>query len=351
MSDVSIPVIILNWNGIDDTIECISSLSRQSFKKFHVYLIDNNSTDGSQETLLDLYSQTSWIKLIFNEKNIGFTKGNNRIMSKILQEEKPPPYIILLNNDTIQKEDWIENIIKSARDNKAHVVSSKMIDYYNRDIMDNAGHFMLNTGEIISIGHQEPVNNFNESFENIGACGGAALYSTSMLIEIGVFDEYFDTGYEDAELGLRAYILGYKCWYEPKAIVFHKMGQSIKKVFNENYVHKIHRSIWYTYFKLMPITIMVITLPSFLFKYFCMLIINLVFAKRYFLKLMLIPLYKVLKQDIGLLKTKRRDVFNNHKSISHFKILKRQTFFLAFDIKRFISYYILRNRKIFEKYN
>jgi len=176
--------------------------------------------------------------------------------------------VLLLNNDAFAEPDWIENILKTANNTNAGMIASKMIQYFKPHVLDNAGHMILNTAEIIPLGHGNAADKFNFAFENFGACGGACLYNIEMLNHIGIFDNNFTTGYEDAELGARAIVCGYTCLYEPSAIVFHKGSQSLKKIMNEAYLTQIQRNIFYTYFKLMPALVIILNIPIIFFKYF-----------------------------------------------------------------------------------
>ena len=235
---MTIPIIILNWNGIEDTIACIDSVMQQTYASFEIYLVDNGSESEEVARLKSLYGNMDKIHLICNPTNLGFAQGNNEVMTSILKGNEVPKYIALLNNDTEVEPTWLEELIATANSQNASMVSSKLVNFFDRSVMDNAGHLMMNTGEIIPVGSNEPVENHCKIKENIGACGGAALYATDMLENIGLFDDFFKTGYEDAELGLRAHLLGYKTVYAPKAIVYHKVSQSIKKIFDYDFVLK-----------------------------------------------------------------------------------------------------------------
>jgi len=344
-----IPVIVLNWNGLDDTLECMEVLLKQTYPDFHVFLIDNGSDHNDAQTLQENFGKNDKVSIIANAQNLGFTKGNNRIMEMILKDHPDVEYIALLNNDTKVEVEWLSNLVKSAKSNGASMVSSKMIDYFNPNIMDNAGHQMLNTSEIIPYGHREPIENYNSVFENVGSCAGATLYSTKMLRQIGVFDEYFDTGYEDAEIGVRATVLGYKCIFEPSARVLHKISQSTNKIRDYEYVLKIQLNIFYTYFKLMPLTVLLVNLPSFLFKYGSVFLIDIVFYRPFFLRIMSDAFYRTFFKERKKILASRRAFFNKHKPISAWQILRKQTFFLFFDIRRFIKFMVLRKPTDFER--
>lgn len=347
----NIPIIILNWNGLDDTLECIPSVLAQSYPNFHIYLVDNGSRPEQVQPLIEIYGAQDKLTLIQNQENQGFTRGNNVIMKKLLAEDPDLEYIALLNNDTKVHEDWLQELVNCAKSQQASIVSSKMINYFYPHIMDNAGHKMLNTGEILPIAHAEPIERYETSFENIGSCAGATLYEAAMLRKIGIFDEYFNTGYEDAELGLRATVTGYKCVFAPKAIVWHKVSQSINKIRDFKYTLKIQVDIFYTCLKLLPTTVLIIHFIPFVMKILMVLVIDVVFRRWKFLKVMLYAFYEILVTDRKIIAANRRKFYQQHQAISSFKIMKHLEFFLLFDIRRFKKYIIEGETMVFEKYD
>lgn len=346
----TIPIIVLNWFGIEDTLECMESLWRQTHQGFIVYLVDNGSDERNVELLKKNFGAHPKVHLILNQENLGFTRGNNVIMQQLVQSAQNYEYIALLNNDTEVHPDWLAEMLACAEKTKADIVTSKMVNYFKRSRMDNAGHLMLNTAEIIPLGHMEPVGNFEAEFENIGSCAGATLYSTEMLRKIGVFDEYFDTGYEDAEIGVRAVVTGHRSVFAPKAIVYHKISQSVGKVRDYKYLRKIQLNIFYTYFKLMPAGVLWANAPSFFFKYGAILVIDIVFLRIRFLKIMCDSIYRTLFLEREKILESRKAFHASNHTISSWQILRKQEFFLWFDIKRFWKYIILRQPTTFEKY-
>ena len=311
--------------------------------------MDNLSTDGSPEILKKEYADHPKISLIFNQENIGFTKANNAIFKLVLNQKIPPTYIALLNNDTVVEPDWLNNLVSSAQKNDAAIVSSKMIDFYDRTRMDNAGHLMLNTGEILPIGHNELIEKYDKVFENIGACAGACLYTSSMLEKIGIFDEYFVTGYEDAEFGVRATMSGYKCIFEPSAVVYHKMGQSIKKVFNYRYAVEIQKKVLFTYLKLMPTASLIINLPFVLFRYLAIILVQIIFWRPIYIKIVFQSIKEVLVDDLKKVRIARKN-FRQKQELSSLAITKKQTFFLTNNLKRFYHYFIQKKQSAFDAY-
>jgi len=348
---LTIPIIILNWNGLADTLECMASIEKQTYKNIFVYLVDNGSEGEENRSILkERFADKNWVRLIFNAKNLGFTKGNNEVLRQHILPNQHYKYVLLLNNDTVQEEDWVEQLVRSADENEAHIVSTKLINYFDRTRMDNAGHQMLNTGEILPIGFDAPVEQFNTAFENMGACAGAGLYDVKMLRKIGVFDEYFSTGYEDAEIGVRANILGYKTIYEPKAIVYHKISQSVSKIWNYEYVRQIQVNIYYTYLKLMPLGGLLLNLPFALFKFFAVLLFSLVTFRFKVFRVYLHAHYAVLfKEGRNILKN-RQQFIKTQCPRNTIDFLRKMRFFLWFDLQRAWEFALLRGKVVFEKW-
>jgi len=343
------PIIIINWNGIKDTLECIESVLSLKKVDYHIHLIDNNSDNDEGEQLKECYHLNQRITCHLYSKNYGFTKAHIKIWEEILTHQSCE-YIALLNNDTVVDENWLFELIKSAKQNDAQVISSKMINYYNRSIMDNAGHFMINTGEIMPIGHGEPIENYTETIENMGACAGACLYQKSMIEQIGFFDPYFSTGYEDAEYGLRAVISKFSCIYAPDALVYHKMGQSIKKIFSESYSLMIQTSIIYSYFKLMPITKIIYDTPSLIVKYFSMVIIDIIFLRTKYLRILFKAWFNIWRIR-NTIRQNRKNFFETVKHVSSFLNLKKKiSWFFPFDVRRFFKLIIHQELSNIDRY-
>ncbi len=332
-----IPIIIVNWNGYNDTIECIQSTLNTSDVQYHIHLIDNGSDNNEGQLLEKEYLHNPNVTVHLYDHNYGFTGAHLEIWDQVLSLQTYN-YIALLNNDTTVEESWLSELLKTAEEKKCGIVSAKMIQYFDRTVMDNAGHKMLNTGEILPIGYGESIESYTQPFKNMGGCGGAVLYSTRMLRHIGFFDDHFTTGYEDAELGLRAIVSGYGCWFCPNSIVYHKGGQSIKKIFNEEYSTSIFTAILYSYFKNLSFIDIISNLPFLLFKYSCMLIIDIAFMRWSYLKIMLKSIKRT-HDDRLLIRQKRRHVRRANNWIT-----PKFKFFLWFDIKRFISIFIRNNR-------
>lgn len=345
---LTIPIIIVNWNGIEDTEECLDSLWNQTYQDFEVYLVDNGSEEKEILQLQEKFGNNEKINLLLNNENLGFTKACNKMFPTLIKTGNYK-YIALLNNDTVVERDWLKTLLQCAEEHNADMVSSRMVNYYQRDRLDNAGHFMLNTGEIMPLGYNMPVDTFSTVIKNSGACAGACLYSVKMIEKIGFFDEYFHTGYEDAEYGLRALLTGHKLLLEPKAVVYHKMSKSINKIRDLNYMVQLQRNIFYTYLKLLPLPVILFNVVFIIFRTVVVLCLFAIFLRLRYIKIYYKAFHHLIFNDLHFIRENRKAFFKRHKTISFQKIINSQQFFLWDNIKRFFRYFIKGERTIFEK--
>lgn len=341
------PIIVLNWNGFDDTVECIDGLLRQTYTNYVVHLIDNGSDSDDFDRLSDRYGYESKIRIRANADNLGFTRGVNQELQSILRQEPRPGEVALLNNDAVPAPDWLENLLLARASSGREVIASRMVSYHQHDQLDNAGHIWLDTGEILPRGPGQPTQSFDEPADLVGACAGAALYSTHLIGEIGLFDPFFQTGYEDAEFGLRAFLAGYPTRYEPKAVVFHKISQSVDKIRSPAYAVKIQTNINYTYLKLAPVTLMIANGPFIAIKTIGVILVAALTLRR-----------RIIYAHVhALIETVRslRTIKNNRRSVAHLRripvasALAVQVFFLPRYLDYFRRFILTGKKTVFEK--
>ena len=344
--NLHIPVIVLNWNGLDDTVRCLEHLKKQSFNNFQIHLIDNNSERAQRDKLINLYESDSQVTLYLNERNEGFARAHNQVMVNLI-ESGNYKYIALLNNDAFARQDWLRNLVDLAEREALDMVGSLMIQNSNEQRVDNFGHNLLNTMELLPLYHNKEVTFIKNDEYTFGACAGAALYKVEMLREIGLFDVFFDTGYEDAELGMRAKVLGYKLKSCAKAVVSHVGSSSINKIKDEAYVTKTQINIFYSYLKVMPWAIVVFNLPFIIFKYCLVVLINIFFGRHTFRRVLANAVKFTCKKDSPW-KAAREKFQSKYKLKSYFYIQKNMTFFLFYDIHRFIELFKRNSKNYFE---
>jgi GT2 family glycosyltransferase len=214
-------VIIPNWNGKRFLEECIDSLKGQTFQNFETILVDNGSIDDSVEFAAKCYGD--FIRIIRNDKNLGFTGGNN-----VGIQASKGEYIVLLNNDTWADPRWLEELARATRfDPPIGMWGSKVRSYYQRNRIEGVGELIYWDGLCRARGQYEQDHGRYDAMEEIlfpPGCG--AMYRKSLFDGIGLFDEDFFAYADDSEIGIRARLAGWKCLYVPAAIVYHKNSGS-----------------------------------------------------------------------------------------------------------------------------
>lgn len=258
-----IDIVIPNYNGNKYLKECIDSLYTQTYSNFRIIIIDNASTDSNYKWLND-YKNLTFKRL---DKNYGFDRAVNEGI-KLSDSE----YIVLLNNDTVAKDNWLEELIKCIeKDKNIFSVCSKMIRYDNKNLIDDAGDEYNILGWGYKRGDGQPINKYNKTEEVFSSCAGAAIYRRSILDEIGYFDEHFFAYMEDIDISYRAKIHGYKNIYCADAQIYHIGSATSGSRYNSFKVKLAARNNVYVPYKNMPILQLIINLPflvlGFLVKY------------------------------------------------------------------------------------
>lgn len=251
-----IDIVIQNYNGNKYLKECIDSLYIQTYFNFRVIIIDNASTDSDYKWL-DQYKNIVFKRL---DKNYGFDKAVNEGI-KLSNTE----YIVLLNNDTVAKKDWLENLINCIKsDEKIFSACSKMIRYDDKNIIDDAGDEYNVLGWGYKIGDGQHITSYTNTKEVFSSCAGAAIYRRSILDEIGYFDEQFFAYMEDIDISYRAKIHGYKNIYCADAHIYHIGSATSGSKYNAFKVKLAARNNVYVPYKNMPIIQLIINLPFFI---------------------------------------------------------------------------------------
>jgi len=215
-------VIVVNWNRKDLLRACLTSLRRQAGVAFEVILVDNGSADGSPDMAEREFAAT----VIRNRENRGFCAANNQGIARARGE-----FIALLNNDAEAEPGWLPALLRACTSaSDVGMAASKILVWENPRVIDKAGHLIFPDGQNRGRGSGMPdLGQFDREEEVLWPDGCAALYRKEMLDQIGGFDEDFFAYGDDAELGLRARIAGWRCIYTPLAVVRHHRGATLGK--------------------------------------------------------------------------------------------------------------------------
>ena len=250
---MKVSIVIPNYNGDKYLRECIDSIVGQGYQDYEIIVIDNDSEDSDYIWLKE-YDNVLFKRL---DKNYGFSRAVNEGIYRARGE-----YVLLLNNDTVAEESFIQNLVEAIEeDSKIFAVSSKMINYHDKSIIDDAGDEYTLLGWTLKRGDGRSVKEYTKSCKVFSACAGAALYRKEIFDKIGVFDESFFAYMEDVDISYRARIAGYYNVYCPKAKVYHIGSATSGSKYNAFKVRLAARNNLYVAYKNMPFPQLVINMP------------------------------------------------------------------------------------------
>ena len=247
-------VVIPNFNGIAFLDSVLASLEGQTLSNFEVILVDNGSTDGSCSFVTANYP---WVHLIELSENFGFCGAVNAGI-----RAAKAPYVLLLNNDTEVKEDFVEEMLAAIRRHKnAFSCGARMVQYHDRDRLDDVGNYYCALGWSFARGRGKDIHAYETEDKIFSACAGAAIYRKKIIEKIGYFDEEHFAYLEDTDIGYRARIYGYENWYAPKAIVYHVGSGTSGSRYNQFKTRYSSRNNIYLIYKNMPLLQIILNLP------------------------------------------------------------------------------------------
>lgn len=234
---LKVSVIILNWNGENDTIECINSLINQVDVELDILVIDNGS---KKESVSKIERKFPKINVIKSESNLGYCGGMN--LGIRLAIKKDAKFLLLLNNDTVADKNFVKTLLKNFE--KDVGVVGPIIYYY--DDPDKIWSFGGKISPIIleltrSHEHQKeiPTKPFDRDF----ITGCAMLVKREVFEKVGVFDErFFPAYYEDLDFCFRVRKAGYKIILDPTSFLWHKVSKSSNGSESENLIFLVARN-------------------------------------------------------------------------------------------------------------
>lgn len=245
-------VIIINWNGVDDTRDCVKSLLNDGCIK--EIIVWDNGSQVNEARILDLEFKKN-IRIVRSRKNIGFAEANNRAV-KISKGE----IVILLNNDTIVTRNWlvpIEEIFSKKEDIAA--IQPKILNWYNKKLFDYAGAcggFLDKLGYPFTRGRvflnlESDHGQYDTNIEVDWVSGACFAIRKNDYLGLGGLDKHFFAYMEEIDLCWRLTTSDRKLLCCPKSVIYHKGCRSWKKrLFKKKYLE--HRNNLILLFKNVP---------------------------------------------------------------------------------------------------
>ena len=223
-----VSIVILNWNGLADTLECLGSLETLDYPNLEVIIVDNDSSDSSEEVLRRRYPQHI---IIQSGANLGFAGGTNVGLRYAL--EHGADYAWLLNNDTLVEPDALTQLVKRMQEKPgAGLCGSTLVYHHDRNKIQAYGGATYNkwlstskhVGQDVPRHHTVDVEEVEAQLDYL--VGASCLVSRPFLEEVGLMSEDYFLYFEEVDWATRAkgrYTLA----FAPKSVIYHKEGSSI----------------------------------------------------------------------------------------------------------------------------
>ena len=224
MNDMTVNIIVLNWNQKKLSLECLNSLQKTTYKNKRIVFVDNGSDDGSVDAVQNLFPK---VEIIRSEKNLGYAGGNN---FGFKSTKNKADYTIFINNDTYVDPSFIEPLIYEF-ENKPSTVQTvpKIFFADNKKLIWYAGGNVNLT--FAQISHRGIRSKDNEKYNHIRQVGYATgccfCIRTSDFAALGMFDENFQMYGEDVDLSLKVRRSGGNITFIPKSKIWHHISSSI----------------------------------------------------------------------------------------------------------------------------
>jgi GT2 family glycosyltransferase len=251
-----VTVVIVNWNGEKFLEHCLLALQEQTVAPNEIILVDNASTDTS----LEIVKRFPSVRLLAQDENLGFARGNNLAIRASATESE---WIVLLNPDAYVEPRWLEALLSAACDYPDFdVFGSKLVNATDPTLLDGAGDVYHVSGLVWRMGHGAKISAFSESMcEIFSPCAAAAMYRRNALLELNGFDEDYFCYVEDVDLGFRLRLAGFRCLYVPLSVAHHVGSGTTGGQHSDFSTYYGHRNLVWTFVKDMPGIMFLVLLP------------------------------------------------------------------------------------------
>ncbi len=221
----SVAIIILNWNGLEVTLECIDSIMKINYKNCSIVLVDNGSDSFPDNNFFKKYKKLQVVRL---KSNLGFAEANN-IGIDYAQKSVLPDYFLFLNNDTVVSPNFLSELICEAESNsKIGIVGPKI--YYWTDktkIWFDGGKIDFVHGPFLHMHQLETDTRENSKITRVDYINGCCMLVKKQVIEkIGKWDKDYFAYVEDIDFNIRSSNKGYESWIVPSSKIWHKVSYS-----------------------------------------------------------------------------------------------------------------------------
>jgi GT2 family glycosyltransferase len=237
MSTPLVSAIVLNWNGRDDLIECLESLTKVNYPNLEVIVVDNASTDGSVDAMRSKFDVT----IVENKQNLGFGGGCNSGLAIASGE-----YLLFMNNDVIADEEFLTELVNVAESNpKIGIAGPKVYNYYRKnELSSTGGEISLAKGVMREFGAYEEDHGQYDKIRNVDFVTGCVMLVRKSLIDaIGTFDQQYFIYLDDVDFCMRASRAGFVTMYVPSSKIWHKVSATFGYVSPLSFYYSLRNRI------------------------------------------------------------------------------------------------------------
>ncbi len=216
-------IILLNWNGKKDTLECLASLQKLKYPNVKTLIVDNGSSDDSVTAIRTSYPHTP---ILETKENLGFAGGNNVGIEWALDHHAE--WILLLNNDTTVDPELLNKLLDAAKTQpNAKILGAKILRYHTPNIVDHLGGYWDEpSGEFLCPEMGQIDHPYFEMKQADYVCGAALFMHRSVPKTIGLLEPKFFLFWEESDYCWRAKKAGFEVWTAPEAKIWHKVSSS-----------------------------------------------------------------------------------------------------------------------------
>ena len=225
--DPCISAIVTNYNGWELGLleDFFTSFLKDDYENFEIFLVDMVSADGSIEKVKDKFGKDKRLNIIRNPVN-NMSAGINMALKKARGK-----YVLFLNNDIYFQRGALTKMVRFMEDHPdVGQVQGKVVSYFDHKKIDSVGESMDLYGNPVTLGAgEEDKGQYNKPGEVLSVGGASALLRRSLLSEVGFLDPDYAIGYEDMDMALRLRLVGYKMFYLPDVVVYHRRASSTSR--------------------------------------------------------------------------------------------------------------------------
>jgi len=224
MINPKIAIIILNYNGLKDTLECLASVLAINYSNYQVVLVDNSSGNGTVAAVRKKFG--SRVKILANRQNLGFAEGNN--VGIRWAQKSGADFVLLLNNDTLVNPNFLDILVKNVHTHPDFSVFGPQIRKYpQKNVIWYAGGRMFwSVASVQMFDRNQKMSQIKlkKSTKVSFIPGAAILIKTDVFAKVGILDKKFFLYWEETDWEARALRAGIKFLYVPDAVIWHKVA-------------------------------------------------------------------------------------------------------------------------------